>query len=352
MNMENNTTHLTDVQHNSTTENDFFKELYSDSGLKQATVGIFYTGALFGLILELGIIWYERGGGNQRYRTTINQLFSTLSWIVVSYIIFVYIPEGIRFQAGPQNATFCHLQTFLKNFFPASFVLTLDSIILLRYIFIFKISNFAVINDDFIARFIQITVLLLSIWIAVVNRLSIGRMQLSYFMCSGEDPSQGQVEDPPDTIIRKYEALGLLVVASFIFNVCVFIKIFLYQRKMEQSTQNIELGRMNPFQNEVPHIAWADPDKRNVKSNVPKSMIDLTTQILVLIFQVTFGAMVLVRYGIEPLDLNKYENRWLTYYLQIIGAAVAILGISIIYYIKNDSLPKAIWRAIKDQIKY
>ena len=347
MNIDNITTYVTDVPHNPTIENDFFKELYSDSGLKQATVAIFYTGTLFGLILEFGIIWFERGGGNQRYRTTINQLFSTLSWIVVSYIIFVYIPEGIRFQAGPQNATFCDLQTFLKNFIPASFVLTLDSIILLRYIFIFKLSNFAVINDDFIAIFIQITVLLLSFWIAVVKRMSIGRTQLSYFMCTGGDPSQGQVGNHPDTIIRKFETLGVLVVASLMFNVCVTIKIFLYQRKMEQSTQNIELGRMNPFQNDVPHIAWADPDKRNTKSNVPKSMIDLTTQILVLIFQVTFGAMVLVRYGIEPLDLNKYENRWLTYYLQIIGAAVAILGISIIYYIKNDSLPKAIWRAIR-----
>ena len=349
MNIDNITTYVTDVPHNPTIENDFFKELYSDSGLKQATVAIFYTGTLFGLILEFGIIWFERGGGNQRYRTTINQLFSTLSWIVVSYIIFVYIPEGIRFQAGPQNATFCDLQTFLKNFIPASFVLTLDSIILLRYIFIFKLSNFAVINDDFIAIFIQITVLLLSFWIAVVKRMSIGRTQLSYFMCTGGDPSQGQVGNHPDTIIRKFETLGVLVVASLMFNVCVTIKIFLYQRKMEQSTQNIELGRMNPFQNDVPHIAWADPDKRNTKSNVPKSMIDLTTQILVLIFQVTFGAMVLVRYGIEPLDLNKYENRWLTYYLQIIGAAVAILGISIIYYIKNDSLPKAIWRAIRNK---
>ena len=171
-------------------------------------------------------------------------------------------------------------------------------------------------------------------------------------MCSGEDPSQGQVGNSPDIIIRKFETLGLLVVASLMFNVCVFIKIFLYQRKMEQSTQNIELGRMIPSRNDVPHIAWAAPNQRNVKSNVPKSMIDLTTQILVLIFQVTFGAMVLFRYGIEPLDLNKYENRWLTYYLQIIGAAVAILGISIIYYIKNDSLPKTIWKAIKDQIKY
>ena len=352
MNMENDTTHLADVQHNPTIENDFFKELYSDSGLKRATVAIFYTGALFGLILEFGIIWYERGGGNQRYRTTINQLFSTLSWIVVSYIIFVYIPEGIRFQAGPQNTTFCHLQTFLKNFFPASFVLTLDSIILLRYIFIFKISNFAVINDDFIARFIQITVLLLSVWIAVVNKLSIGRMPLSYFLCSGEDPSQGQVGNSPDIIIRKFETLGLLVVASLMFNVCVTIKIFLYQRKMEQSTQNIELGRMIPSRNDVPHIAQAAPNQRNVKSNVPKSMVDLTTQILCLLFQGTFVAIALVRYGIEPLALNKYEHRWMTYYMQIIGPAIAILGISIIYYIKNNSVPKAIWRSINEKIRY
>ena len=350
--MENTTRFGTCVPPIISTEDDFFEELYSDSVLRQATMTIFYTGSLLGLMLEFGIIWYERGGGNQRYRTAINQLFSTMSWIVVSYIIFVYIPQGIRYHVGPLNPTFCDLQTFLKNFFAASVVLTLDFISLLRYFFIFKLSNFATINDDLIARFLQITVLLLSTWIAAVNRMSFGRMQLTYFMCTGTDPSKGHDENHPDIITRKFETVGILVIASVVFNACVFIKIFLYQRKIEQSTQNIELGQMRPCQNDSEYVAWDNANKNNTTSNVPKSMVDFTTQILCLIFQGTFVAMALVRYKIEPLDLNKYEHRWLTYYIQIIGAAVAILGISIIYYIKNNSLPKTIWRSIKETINY
>ena len=86
-NIFNNNTHTINSN-----EPDFFEDLYSDSLLKQGTMAIFYTGVLFGLILESGIIWYERGGGNQRYRTAINQLFSTVSWIVVTFIFIVYLP--------------------------------------------------------------------------------------------------------------------------------------------------------------------------------------------------------------------------------------------------------------------
>ena len=350
--MDNTTTNVTSVPPIISTENDFFKELYSDSDLRQATMTIFYTGSLLGLMLEFGIIWYERGGGNQRYRTAINQLFSTMSWIVVSYIIFVYIPQGIRYHVGPLNPTFCDLQTFLKNFFASSFVLTLDLISLLRYVFIFKLSNFAMINDDLIARFLQITVLLLSIWIAAVNRMSVGRMQLTYLMCAGTDPSKEHIGNHPDTIIRKFETVGILVVASVMLNACIFIKIFLYQRKIEQSTQSIELGRMTPYQTDSEYVSWTNPNKDTTTSNVPKSMVDLTTQILCLLFQGTFVAIALVRYGFEPLALNKYEHRWMTYYMQIIGPAIAILGISIIYYIKNNSVPKAIWRSINEKIRY
>ena len=87
--MEYTTSNSIIAAKNVSTETDFFNDLYSDSSLKQATMAIFYTATIFGLILEFGVIWYERGGGNQRYRTAINQLFSTLSWIVVSYILFV-----------------------------------------------------------------------------------------------------------------------------------------------------------------------------------------------------------------------------------------------------------------------
>ena len=139
-----------------TPQNEFFREMYADSNFKTLTISIFFIGTIFGLILELGIIWYEKYG-NHRYRTVLNRLFSTMSWFVVGYIVFVYIPEGIRYMIGPLNETFCDVHNFLKNAFSACIVLTLDLTIILRYIFIFKVSNFAVINDDQLSAFFQIT---------------------------------------------------------------------------------------------------------------------------------------------------------------------------------------------------
>ena len=81
-------------------------------------------------------------------------------------------------------------------------------------------------------------------------------------------------------------------------------------------------------------------------------MVDLTTQILIIIFQISFVVMVMVMNQVKPIDLNKYENRWMVYLVQIVAAAVALLGISVIYYVKNNSLPKAISREIKERMKY
>ena len=350
--MNNNTIFDNNTKTINLTEPDFFEDLYSDSVLKQTTMAIFYTGVLFGLILEFGIIWYERGGGNQRYRTAINQLFSTISWIVVTFIFFVYIPEGVRYLVGPLNPVICDVHFCLKNFFSACFILTFDCITLLRYVFIFKLSNFAVINDDLIAKFLQLTILLLSVWVATVKRMSVGRMPLAYLICAGKDPDEEQLISHPDDVIYKFDTTGILVVASVVFNVFVFIKIFIYQRKMELDTRNIHLGRIKPSTNGAPCVAWTNSNTRNIISNVPKSMADLTTQILCLSFLMSNVAMIVARNRIDKIDLNKYENRWMTYYIQIIGFAVAMLGICIIYYIKNDNVPRAIWKTIKDQMKY
>ena len=224
-----------------TFNDDFFEEMYSNSGLKQVTIFIFFFGAIFGLFLELGIIWYEKHESH-RYRTAINQLFSTISWLVVSYIILVFIPDGIRYLTGPFGETFCDGHNFLKNFLCSCVLLTLDCIILLRYIFIFKLSNFAVIKDDLIAGFLQITILIMSLWMALVKRISVGRMPLNYYMCSGRDPTSD--EEIPGKVAKKYDTLSLLVIISFIVWVFAAAKIFLYQRKIEQSTRNIELGRI------------------------------------------------------------------------------------------------------------
>ena len=141
---------------------DYFNGLYDDTLQKRITIGIFFIGAFVGLVSEMGIIWYERHG-NHQYRTVINQLFATISWLVVGYILFVYTPDGIRYLIGPLNATFCDVHHFLKNFFWSCTILTLDCIIALRYIFIFKWTKVATVNDDLIASILQLTIVLASL---------------------------------------------------------------------------------------------------------------------------------------------------------------------------------------------
>ena len=168
-------------------EDDYFEELYSNSVLKCVTLGFFFTGVLFGLAFESGIIWYEKSGYH-RYRTVINQLFAFVSWIVIAYIILVFIPEGVRYIVGPLDSTFCDIHNFLKNWICSSLLLTFDSIIVLRYIFIFKVNNFAVINDDFVTLLLQMSIAITGFWTSMVNRFSIGKLSLNYFLCSGKDP--------------------------------------------------------------------------------------------------------------------------------------------------------------------
>ena len=324
-----------------TSENEFFREMYSESGLKSFTIFVFFFGTIFGLILEFGIIWYEKYG-NHRYRTVINRLFSTMSWFVVSYIVFVYIPEGIRYMIGPLDETFCDVQNFLKNAFSICVVLTQDLIIILRYIFIFKVSNFAVINDELLTAFFQITIMVVGVWMAAVKRMSVGRMPLNYFMCAGKDPSEDQGEKA--SVIKKFDPFGILIVISFIIGIFALTKIFLYQRKMEKGNRDIQLGQLNnsAATDQRRNHEW-NQNKEKKMNNIPKSLIDLTTYVLCIIFNLIFVVAIVAMHQIEPSQMNKYENRWLAYFIQIIGIAFAILGIALQYYIRNFSAIKEMW---------
>ena len=363
--MENNTNDMNRTINITPIEYDFFAEMYSNTGLKQATVVTFFLSTFLGLMLMFGIIWYERNG-NHRYRTVINQLFSTLSWIVVWYTLLVYIPDGIRYLTGPLNETYCDVHNFLKNFLFAAAMLALDCIALLRHAFIFKLSNFAVINDDLIATFLNICILCASLWTATVKRMSVGKMPLQYFMCAGINPNhEAIIFKPPASngtnhedvsvgyqmMPGKFNATKIIVCVTFVLHVYVFTKIFLFQRKTEQKTKTIKLGSVEPLGTTGQHQASSGSNvfRRSESIHLAKSMIDFTTQILSLIYIVFVGIVELIMSRLDPIELNEYENRWYPYFLQIMGQFVAILGISSVYYARNSALRKAIWRRIKNQ---
>ena len=86
---------------------------------------------------------------------------------------------------------------------------------MLRYIFIFKVSNFAVINDDLLTKFLQMAILGVGLWLAGVKRMSVGRMPLGYYMCTGGDPSNEYGKAAAAKSVRKFDTFGLLVIIPF-----------------------------------------------------------------------------------------------------------------------------------------
>ena len=338
-------------------DKDFFEGLYSNTVLKQITIAIFFIGSITGILFEAGIIWYERHG-NHRYRTAINQLFSTISWLVVVYILFVYIPEGVRYLVGPLDMTYCEIHNFLKNFLWSCMILTSDCIILLRYTFVFKWAKVAAVNDDLIARIFQVTILLLSFWTTAVKKMSVGQMPLNYFMCAGKNPNEDHINKSSASIHGKFDSVSILIGLSLVLHVFVYAKIFLYQRKIERKIQSIQLGCINGLEENLNqrqrNTAWSNDagcwgpvDKL---SNLPKSMADLTTQILCLIAHIIMAILVRVMNQMEPSNLNEYEHRWIVYVNQIVNVAAAGVFVHGLYYARNISVSKTIWRNIKGKL--
>ena len=332
-------------------ETDFFAAMYTDTNWNIIVIITLIIGALIGLIATLGIIWYEKNG-NHRCRTVINQMFSTLAWIVFLYIVLVYLPDGARFLIGPLNISSCEVIYFLKNFFIGCFLLTLDCIILLRYVFIFKWDKFAVINDDLIARFFNFSIAILGIWLVVVQRLSFGKMPLIYFMCAGKNPRE--VANPKNMLLSETEKINLveiLVYVSFSLHVIVLTKIYLYERQMEKRRENIQLGTLNesgPDNGDRRRIAWVTSSNKISKTpNLTKSMIDFTTQISCLLFLVVVASVnITAKKMMEPNQLNQSKYRWFAYFHQI-GITVGVILISLIYCLKNNLVFNAIWERIK-----
>ena len=333
-------------------EDDFFATMYSNHVLNQFMFTMVIIGTTFGLLLMSGIIWYEKYG-NHRCRTAINQLFSTLAWVVIGYIILVYLPEGIRYLQGPLDESFCCFHNFMKNFLPSCFLLTMDCIIIMRYIFIFRLSNFAVVKDDLIVRFLNLCIVVLSIWISVVKRITSG-MPLNYHMCAGSNPNANQENTDEIHTNGKFNTIQILLFLSLLLHFFALTKIFLYEREMEKKIRNINLGTIKSSRpDNIPQcrVAWTAENKFERLPNLSKSMVDFTTQMLCLVFMAIFQYLNHEKNTTKSDELNEKRNRWYAYSQQA-GVTFAIGGISLLYYGRNKYIARTIWRRIVELFRH
>jgi len=134
------------------------------------------------------VINFERD--NHR-RTLINRLVSSSFWVGIFWNIIMQPLTFVRYIIGPLNwPLICGLETVLRNGICLHGLLLLDSIILVKFIFLFYLTNPTALDDKFWIMFINLWIGFLSFGTQILYMLLPGKNPINYYMCTGHYPSE------------------------------------------------------------------------------------------------------------------------------------------------------------------
>ena len=227
----------TDYRTNSTSshKSDFFHFLIENNLERGISLTISILAVILGAPLLMCIIWFERFGSDKK-RTLLNRLVAMNCWAVIEFLLLSQIPEIIRYFFGPLPEFFCYLHVILRTAFIWVFLLYINAILIVRYIFIFWLKNPAAFYDDFWCDFIGIWVhgfslISLFVWHTIAKFQTMG-----FCICTGQNISENRQNFP--------KARGVLEVISIILHIIIYLRISVYKRKNQNLTVNSDKQSM------------------------------------------------------------------------------------------------------------
>ena len=335
---------------NHSEKSDFFEGIYSDGPYITLSVVVLFVGVVLGITGPISIIWYERNCSN-RYRTIINQLFAQLAWYILIYTLLIYIPEVIRFWYGPYGESYCDFLVVSRNVIWDSVLLTLDCIVVLRYLFIFKLKNFAVICDDVLARIFNSSIIIVSFWAAFVKRVTPGKMPMVFYLCAGKDPNNDGVEGQFINATSKYNTGRVIVAISAFLHLLLIPRILYYQLVTLKHQQPLKLGILNNEpdnrQIEVLRRRGDDTWSNKINQNSNKTIIDIATQVIFLMYFVVTGIIISISEHVEPRKMNLDEYQYIPLTIQTYGPFFAYVIVFTILFTRNEAMRKSLWKKLK-----
>ena len=344
---KNNVTAISD---NNSADVDFFNGVYCNGPFTPLTVIVYMVSVITGILGPIAIIWYERNCNN-RYRTVLNQLFASLAWYILGFTALIYIPDGIRFVNGPFEESFCGIQVALKNVIWVGVLLTLDCIAILRYVFIFTFKNFAVICDDIMARIFNLSVLLIAVWAAFVKHVTPGKMPLVYYLCTGKDPNKDGKEGDFIHSTLKYNTGRIIVTLSLILHLLLMPRVLYYQLVTMKDQQPHQLGTIDNERENNQSIAEPRPQQNGTKPlkdhQNNKNILDMASQVTLLILLATNGVIILISENVEPKKINWEEFIYIPLFNQIYGPFLGYIMLFTILLTRNEMMRRSLWRKIK-----
>ena len=185
---------------------------------------------------------YDRYGLDHHRRTLINQL--SCAACLMLFIMNMTLTNLIAYVhlTGPQSKIFCAIIIFGSNFYLTLGLLYLDTIIIMRYLYIFKWKTIGAINDDVFALFATVNNILISVLFNfVVYKLGFAD-NVNYHFCINVRPNSSlSVVEKRDTklYLRSqmfyFDVYCLVPTLSYLLHLIIFFKIFHFRRQQQVS---------------------------------------------------------------------------------------------------------------------
>ena len=167
---------------------DFFGPVYR---LGPITITLTFLSSFFAIALVpflFSFVWYDWYGSDLK-RIFIHRVVSSIFLSCIVHLGLVQIPEILRYFSGPLPLWFCFWHYVLKNTIAMLQLIYFDVIAVARCLFIFRLKNPAMFQDEFWNFFINNLVISLSFLSQTVFAYLPGRQPLIFYFCTGENPS-------------------------------------------------------------------------------------------------------------------------------------------------------------------
>jgi hypothetical protein len=137
------------------TKTDFFDKLTENNILKISSFLFLIISCIVSIPASYGIIWFEKFGSDHR-RTIVNRLVSSMCWTFIIHICFlVHLPEMFRYMYGPLPESWCFMSSVIRNDLSIVFVLSYDTISIMRWDPFFRNICFQIRNLQYIGRVVN-----------------------------------------------------------------------------------------------------------------------------------------------------------------------------------------------------
>ena len=255
----------------------------------------------------------------------MNKLFSSLCWVGIAHDLHTVL-DLLRYLFGPNFRTLCAIQNFLKVTATSMFLLFYDSILLTKYVLVFKLKNPGAVDDDFWCRFINVWVIFASLLYDGTRYVLPGKMNFSYYICSGTSPTF-------DLEVPKRGA-SLVENSSLILYVVVLFRILIHKK----GQQGIPARRSATSRFRIEDL-----------SNLEASTLAKVTSNLIILF---LFATYIYFYGMlkkmHHQEYNVYPNYLYIYFHMLLWTPLIIFISCSLHYARNQGLRQTLIRELKN----